>query len=131
MLSVMKQMTFFAAVSGIFLAAAESSEITYTQLLPADFQREALLREVFGTKTIEGLTSHFAGRFDRARERAKDLAQKVEDHELSLMGARDSLFDILIQMDRSEALVSLPDRTTVASSVKKTPVPEFQNSEVK
>ena len=131
MLSVIKQISFFAAISGIFLAASQQSEITQTQISPSEFQRETVLREVFGTKTIEGLNSHFANRFERARERAMVLAQQVEDHELSLMEARDSLFDILIQMDRGQGLAILRNPATVASSVKTTPVPKFQKSELK
>ena len=110
MLSVLKRISVFVAIPGMLLfTTSVPSQIAHAQSSPGDSAREAVLREVFGTKVIEGLNSLFADRFESARERAMDLAQKVEDHELSLMEARDSLFKLLVQMDRGESLISLSD----------------------
>jgi hypothetical protein len=109
MVSLLKRIAAFAVLSALFLATALIWQDANAEIYLANSTRAWVLREVFDSRVIEGLSNLSADRFDSALERAMDLAQEVEEHKISVQQARNALSEILIKMDRGESLAGLPD----------------------
>ena len=96
-------------ISVLFFATLMLAQIGHAQVYVPATERETALRNVFGYRVAEGLTGLSGDRFDGARQRAMDLAEKVEDHDMSVKEARSSLLAVLLKMNRGESLAGFPD----------------------
>ncbi|MBI3555807.1 MAG: hypothetical protein HY074_06065 [Deltaproteobacteria bacterium] len=85
------------------------SSVAHAQDHVTDSPRAAVLRKVFGDSVVNGLQALSPLKFKGAREMAMDLAQQVQDHELNVKEARNSLLAILEKMDRGVSPSQLPD----------------------
>ncbi len=92
-----------------FAALLATAHFASAEIYITDPSREAILHRVFGGDVDKGLHGLFQERYSDAYERALELAQEVEDHQLTATQARAQLLTALQRMDRGQSLGDLPD----------------------
>ncbi len=87
-------------LSVLMVAILAVASAAQAQDYAPDAPRTAVLRKIFGDTVVKGLDNLPLHSFKGAREIALELAQKVNEHSLSVKEARSSLLSILVKMDQ-------------------------------